>query len=543
MKIGIAQLNTTVGDLEGNRQLILSSYRRLVSRGASWVVFPELCLCGYPPMDLLHKRRFLDDCLESLERIAAESTVPLVIGVPLLRQGTGNAVSNAAVVCAQGKVIASVAKRLLPTYDVFDELRYFEPGSEACCVSFGGVRVGLTICEDIWNDGRKEGRYRDDPVADLIPHHPDVLFNLSASPWHVGKDHARMEHVRDAARKLGCPVVYCNAIGGNDELVFDGRSTVADAQGAVRARLAAFAQDEAVVDLSRLQELPVCEADRSSDAAQICDALTLGLRDYAYKCGFRKAVIGLSGGIDSAVTAALAVRALGREHVTGISLPSRISSQHSRDDAGQLAKNLGIAYHSLPIASVVEAVEAALEPVFAGMPADVTEENIQARARGILLMAYSNKMGALLLTTGNKSEMAVGYCTLYGDMAGGLAVISDVLKTVVYDLAHYLNSCEPVIPESTISKAPSAELRPDQKDEDSLPPYPVLDAILRLYIEQGKTRADIIALGYDAALVHDIARKVDLNEYKRKQAPPGLKMTPTAFGVGRRIPIVQRYVG
>lgn len=543
MKIGIAQINTLVGDLDGNRQLILEAYQSLIRQGAECVVFPELTVSGYPPLDLLCKPSFVRECVAVAESIAAQSTVPLIFGCPVPNPSrVGKPLFNGAYVCAEGKVLHVAHKRLLPTYDVFDEKRYFEPGSHPELIHLFGKTVALTICEDIWVDAEESNGYAIDPVNELVPHKPDLLINLSGSPWHVRKTGFRLRYLRNAAQTLKCPAVYCNLIGGNDELVFDGSSKVVCEQGVCRLHLKSFETDAAVVDLNTLPSLPPSDPPEN-DLSSIYQALVLGVRDYAGKTGFRKAVIGLSGGIDSAVTAAIAADALGPENVTGISLPSRISSQHSQDDARALAENLGIAFHTIPIAELVSAVECTLEPLFRETQPDVTEENIQARSRGILLMALSNKFGSLLLTTGNKSEMAVGYCTLYGDMAGGLAVLSDVLKTVVFDLARFLNREWERIPESTITKPPSAELRPDQKDEDSLPPYPVLDEILQLYIEEGYTRADIIASGHAADLVNEIARKVDLNEYKRKQAPPGLKITRLAFGIGRRIPIVQRFIG
>jgi len=543
MKIGIAQINTIVGDLNGNKQLILNAYRSLVNQGADLIVFPELTVCGYPPLDLLFKRSFVTECQSVAEEIASETSIPLIMGCPAVNPSiTGKPLFNAAYVCEHGKIIKVAHKRLLPTYDVFDEKRYFEPGSKAEIVQIAGKTVALTICEDIWVDDESKNGYDIDPVSELVSAKPDLLINLSGSPWHIGKTGSRLRFLKNASLKLNCPSIYCNLVGGNDELIFDGSSKVISTDGTCRLRLKSFETDEALVDLDHLGMLPAIQSAEDHIEC-IFKALILGVRDYANKTGFKKAVIGLSGGIDSAVTAVIAAEALGRENVTGISLPSKISSQHSRDDAKDLATNLGIQFQVIPIAEVVSAVESTLTPIFAGLKPDVTEENIQARSRGILLMALSNKFGSLLLTTGNKSEMAVGYCTLYGDMAGGLAVLCDVLKTVVFDLANYINREKIIIPISTITKPPSAELRPDQKDEDSLPPYPVLDNILKMYIEEGMTRADIIRKGHDAQLVIDIARKVDLNEYKRKQAPPGLKITPLAFGIGRRIPIVQKYVG
>ncbi len=425
---------------------------------------------------------------------------------------------------------------------MFDEDRYFEASDAPTVIEHEGVRIGVTICEDIWTNPvvSPRRRYPIDPMEMLKVQGIRLHVNLSASPWHNGKGHVRRDLISHAAKTCGAPLVYCNAVGGNDELIFDGRSIVAGTDGRIISGLAAFREDLRVVETATVGALdPTHEQPEMKD---IFEALVLGLRDYAHKSGFKRALLGLSGGIDSAVTAVIAAEALGAANVTGVSLPSAISSSHSRDDARALAEGLGIAFHTVPIAEVVASAERALGPVFAGAPRDTAEENIQARARGLLLMAMSNKHGSLLLTTGNKSELAVGYCTLYGDMCGGLAVISDLPKVKVYELAEHLNRAREVIPRSSIEKPPSAELRPDQTDQDSLPPYPVLDAILRAYVEEGLSSGDIIDRGFDAAVVRDVVRKVDLNEYKRKQAAPGLRITPLAFGVGRRLPIVQKYV-
>lgn len=547
MKIGLAQINTTVGDLAGNQQLILDAYQALVADGAELVLFPELAICGYPPRDLLFKSRFVSDIRATLDTIAQSiGTVPAVIGFVEKRteSNTGRPFYNAAAWCESGAVQTIGRKSLLPSYDVFDEERYFEPAEGPTVHEWNGLKVGITICEDIWThpDIQTSRRYCQDPVATLAAEKIDLLLNLSASPWHEGKNEAREPLVQDAADRCQCPAIYCNSVGGNDELIFDGGSLIAHPERGLIAGLAAFRADSRVVDTEASSDFVVSEFFNLKGNAATHDALVLGLRDYAHKSGFKKALIGLSGGIDSAVVAAIAAESFGPENVIGIALPSAISSQHSRDDAAALAKNLGIEYHEVAIAETVASAESALAPLFEGMKADVTEENIQARARGVLLMAMSNKFGALLLTTGNKSEISVGYCTLYGDMCGGLAVISDLPKMKVYALARHINNEREIIPVKTIEKAPSAELRLDQKDEDSLPPYPVLDGILRLYVEEGLSSAEIIERGYDAEVVRDIIRKVDLNEYKRKQAAPGLKTTPLAFGVGRRIPIVQKYV-
>ena len=560
MRIGLAQINPIVGDLAGNSRRILDAYHTLVAQGAELVLFPELAVCGYPPRDLLFKKRFVSDVEQATQAIAAQiGGVPAVIGYTEANlAGKGRAAFNSAAFCLQGKILTSARKCLLPTYDVFDEDRYFEPARTPVIVEFAGTKIGLTICEDIWVHPLVPTRrlYDVDPLKWLHDQQVDLLLNLSASPWYVAKNTLRRTLVADAAKACGCPAVYCNAVGGNDELIFEGRSVACDADGKILGGLAAFREELKVVEvvrsvsqLSTLNSRLIDPTYDQSELADIYDALVLGVRDYAQKTGFKKALLGLSGGIDSALTAVIAAEALGPKNVIGVSLPSVISSQHSKDDARILAANLGIEFHTITIADTVAAAEQTLGPIFAGRPRDIAEENIQARARGLLLMAISNKFGALLLTTGNKSELAVGYCTLYGDMCGGLAVISDVFKMQVYALSRWINSDlaaragrREIIPASSIEKAPSAELRPNQTDQDSLPPYEILDAILKGYVEEGLARADLVAQGFDAAVVNDVVRKVDLNEYKRKQAAPGLKITPLAFGVGRRIPIVQKYV-
>jgi len=558
MRLGLAQLNTTVGDLAGNRRRILEAYTALAAQGAELVIFPELVVCGYPPRDLLFKRRFVPDVAASLATIAAAvGDVPALIGtVEVNATGQGRPFHNSAALCHRGKITAFARKCLLPTYDVFDEDRYFEAAAQPTVLTIAGQRVGITICEDLWTHPTLSTRrlyHGLDPVRQLVAQGCDVIVNLSASPWHCDKGSVRHTLVTDAARTAGCPVVYVNAVGGNDELIFDGRSLVADGTGRITAGMAAFAEDTRIVEVAPGRAVGSADAViaptfSQPEMADIFAGLTLGLRDYAHKSGFKQALVALSGGIDSAVVGVIAAAAFGPENVIGVSLPSAISSQHSRDDARVLAANLGVRFETIAIAEAVNACEAALGPSFTGRPRDVTEENIQARVRGVLMMALSNKFNALLLTTGNKSEMAVGYCTLYGDMAGGLAVISDVFKTQVYALSNWINADArragrtPPIPQSTIDKPPSAELRPDQTDQDSLPPYDVLDAILKGYVEEGLSRVDLITQGFAEAVVADVIRRVDLNEYKRKQAAPGLKITPLAFGVGRRIPIVQRYV-
>jgi NAD+ synthase (glutamine-hydrolysing) len=548
MRVGLAQLNTIVGDLPGNRQKIVAAYAELVAAGAELVVFPELVVCGYPPRDLLFKRRFVPDIQASLAQIAAAvGDVPALVGtVEPNASGVGRPFYNAAAFCHRGAVRQVTYKCLLPTYDVFDEDRYFEPAGQPAVIEFNGKRIAVTICEDIWTHpmlttGRLYGGRA--PVAQLADAKCDLMVNLSASPWYASKENLRETLVAETAKALNCPVAYVNAIGGNDELIFDGRSLVCDRDGRIVAGLASFREELRVVDLATAVAAPqVAATFAQEEQADIYAALVLGVRDYAQKSGFKRGLVALSGGIDSALVAVIAAEAFGAENVIGVSLPSAISSQHSRDDARQLAANLGIRFETMQISGAVAECEKALFGLFKTLPRDVTEENIQARIRGVLMMALSNKFSSLLLTTGNKSEMAVGYCTLYGDMAGGLAVISDVFKTQVYALSRWINREREIIPASTIEKPPSAELRPGQLDQDSLPPYDVLDAILKGYVEQGLGRRDLVEQGFAEAVVNDVARKVDLNEYKRKQAAPGLKITPLAFGVGRRIPLVQKYV-
>lgn len=547
MKIGIAQINSTVGDLSGNQRRILHAYRQLKADGAELILYPELVICGYPPRDLLLKSRFVRDMGNILQEIAREiQDVPAIIGFvePRSNDVTGRPFYNAAAWCESGEIKTIARKSLLPNYDVFDEARYFESADTTTVHRWNGKKIGITICEDIWTSQSVPTSrcYASDPIASLAEQNIDLLLNLSASPWYQGKNELREPLIIDTAKRCQCPIIYCNSVGGNDELIFDGASCAYHPKHGMISRLDAFRETTGVVDIDKpLMHAPIKQFNLRGEAAMHA-ALVLGLRDYAHKSGFKKALIGLSGGIDSAVVAALAAESLGPENLIGVALPSAISSQHSRDDAAALAQSLNIEYHELSIVDSVQATEKTLASLFQGIEKDTTEENIQARTRGLLLMALSNKFGALLLTTGNKSELAVGYCTLYGDMCGGLAVISDVSKMKVYDLARYINREREIIPENTISKPPSAELRPDQKDEDSLPPYPILDEILRLYIVEGLSSAEIITVGHEATVVRDIIRKVDLNEYKRKQAAPGLKITQLAFGVGRRIPIVQKYV-
>ena len=538
MKVGIAQVNPTVGDLSGNLNILLSAYNELVGKGAELVVFPELALCGYPPRDLLLKKNFGFDCLRMLEEFVAQTgSCPALVGFPeIILEHSGKPFYNSAALCSAGKIDQIFQKRLLPTYDVFDEDRYFCVGQNQLYFNYAGKKIGVSICEDLWNiDG---SLHRDNPIEELVEEKLDLLINLSASPWHVHKKDSRISILKKVVKAVKCPLVYVNVTGGNDELIFDGSSLALNKNGQQTHRCSMFSPNCEVFELQNPNPVVTKKED---DIECIRQALVLGLRDYADKSGFSKGLVGLSGGIDSAVTAALAVEALGQENIIGISLPSFISSEHSKNDARELAQNLGITYHSLPIQKIVDSAEAELSSLFEGMDPDVTEENLQARSRGLLLMAVSNKLGALLLTTGNKSELAVGYCTLYGDMCGGLAVISDLPKTQVFELAKHLNKNFEIIPQNTIDKPPSAELRPDQKDSDSLPEYEILDGILHGYVEVGLSIQSLVEQGYEKEVVQRIVSLVDRNEYKRKQAAPGLKITPLAFGIGRRMPIVQKY--
>lgn len=553
MKIALAQLDATVGDLRGNGAKILDFYRRGAAAGADLVMTPEMAITGYPPRDLLAKHRFIDDNLRVLDELAAQvgQTALLVGYVDFNAKRPGRDYWNAVALIQDRKVITRRQKMLLPTYDVFDEDRYFQPAESNAVVEFADRRLGLTVCEDIWTQDYLPTRlYERSPILDLMrgDKHAQLLLNVSASPYHLGKERARHDMLRAVAQQHHVPVLYCNLVGGNDELVFDGNSLVFDASGHLIGAGAAFAEDLVLVDL----DSPVAiQSEPVKPAAALHDALVLGLRDYTRKCGFKSVVLGLSGGIDSAVTACLAVSALGPENVMGVSMPSQFSSRGSIEDARDLAYNLGIRWETIVIQDVFEQFKSTLQPLFKGLAEDTTEENIQARIRGTTLMALSNKFGHMLLTTGNKSELAVGYCTLYGDMNGGLGVIADVPKTMVYKLARYINENGRQtagkdgfpIPDSSITKPPSAELRPNQTDQDSLPPYDVLDAIIKRYVEEAKSTIEIVKeTGYSEKLVRDVVRKIDLNEYKRKQSPPCLRVTTKAFGIGRRVPIAQRYV-
>ena len=541
MRVGFAQINTTVGDIKPNAEKILAAYREASRQGAQLVITPELALTGYPPQDLVFKSGFVPQTLEQLRILHQEiGTVPLLVGyVDFNPKKIGKPFVNSCAVLERERPIRKIFKTLLPTYDVFDEARYFEPADDQQPIELLGQKVGITICEDIWTDKYlRHDLYHCDPVERLVGQGASVILNLSSSPFSVGKPALRRAMVTELALRHRIPFFYCNAVGGNDELIFDGNSFVIDKEGATTARLASFREQIAVVDC----DAPAIVETAMPAEEEIFRALVLGIRDYFAKCGFRSAVLGLSGGIDSAVTAAIAVEALGKENVTGVSMPSAYSSSGSLDDADRVAKNLQIERLVIPIKEPFEVLKSQFKEVFAGLREDATEENMQSRLRGLILMSLSNKFGHLLLTTGNKSELAVGYCTIYGDMCGGLAVISDVPKTMIYRLARWINRHREVIPVNSITKPPSAELKPNQTDQDTLPPYETLDAILELCVEEQLDPVEIVDRGFDPEIVRWIQRRVDINEYKRRQAALGLKVTSLAFGIGWRMPIAQRYL-
>jgi NAD+ synthase (glutamine-hydrolysing) len=543
VKIALGQINPTVGDFSGNAVKIIDFSRRAQAAGAGLILFPELSVCGYPPRDLVERSSFVDRNRESAERIAAETEgIAVICGlVTAADSNTGKTVMNSAALLMQGKVAFVQSKMLLPTYDVFDEMRNFAPAKSQELFSFCGNRMALTICEDAWNDKQfwNKRLYTVDPVESLIQAGGNFVLNISASPFWIGKREFRRDMLASIARHHKVPVALVNQVGGNDSLVFDGSSLVLNRDGEVIAQGRSFEEDLIFFDSHDLSG--EMHEQIAGDEASAYSALVLGTRDYMHKCGFQKAIIGLSGGIDSALTAVIASDAVGPENVIGVGMPGPYSSKGSIDDARALAVNLGIRFELLSINPAYEAYRQTLNSVFAGSKEDVTEENIQSRARGTMLMALSNKFGAIVLSTGNKSELGVGYCTLYGDMVGGLAVISDVPKTLVYRLSHYVNSRRPVIPQASLEKPPSAELRPDQKDSDSLPPYEILDAVLEDYVEDTHPAERIAAdRGLDLEVVRRVISMVDRTEYKRQQAAPGLKISPKAFGYGRRFPIAAR---
>jgi NAD+ synthase/NAD+ synthase (glutamine-hydrolysing) len=553
MKIALGQINPTVGDFSGNAARIIQFALQARSAGAGLILFPELCVCGYPPRDLVERPSFVARNRATVERIAAETKgIAVICGlVTAAEAATGKKVMNSAALLRDGRIEFIQSKMLLPTYDVFDEMRNFAPAKSQQLFGFCGNQMALTICEDAWNDKRFWNRrlYGVDPVEELVHAGGNFVLNISASPFWMGKRELRRDMLAAIARNQKVPVAMVNQVGGNDSLVFDGSSLVIAPDGEVIAQAKSFEEDliffhSQNVDSAKLNPHKLSgdmHPQIEGEEASAYQALVLGTRDYVRKCGFQQAIIGLSGGIDSALTASIAVDALGPENVIGVGMPGPYSSKGSIDDARELAGNLKIRFELLSINEIYEAARHTLEPVFAGMPPDVTEENIQSRARGLLLMSMSNKLGALVLSTGNKSELAVGYCTLYGDMVGGLAAISDVPKTLVYRLSDYVNSRRTVIPEATIEKPPSAELRPDQKDSDSLPPYDVLDAILEDYVEDSRSAEEIAERhNFDSDLVRRVIRMVERSEYKRQQAAPGIKISAKAFGYGRRFPIAAK---
>ncbi|MBE0660122.1 MAG: NAD+ synthase [Bryobacteraceae bacterium] len=547
MIIALCQINSTVGDLAGNRHLMEVYAGEAARRGADLAVFPELALTGYPPRDLVDKPSFIDRSLSELNELAratAQLPLGLVAGyVSRAPEGSPRTALNSAALIEGGKVRFTQSKMLLPAYDVFDESRNFQSATSQEICEFRGVRLALTICEDAWNDKQFWQRplYKSDPVEELVGKGASLIVSINGSPFHMHKRGLRRGMFAAIARRHHAAVVYVNMTGGNDQLVFDGSSFALNSDGEVAASARSFAEDMVLYDTDRMTG--DIDENLADETEAVYEALVMGTRDYVNKCGFQRVLIGLSGGVDSTLVAAVAVDALGAANVTGVAMPGPHSSDHSLTDARELAANLGIRFEVAPINSAYRAMVDSLQPLFAGAAPDVTEENIQARLRGVTLMSLSNKWGAMVLTTGNKSETAVGYCTLYGDMAGGLAVISDVPKTMVYELCHVVNRRRgPVIPENIFTKPPSAELRPDQKDSDSLPEYAVLDVILKSYIEELKAPAEIAHdSGQPLELVKEIARKVDVNEYKRQQAAPGLKVTTKAFGIGRRFPIAQKF--
>lgn len=540
MRIALAQINSTIGDFAGNVGRIVAAAQDAQARGAGLVVCPELSVCGYPPMDLLDHRSFVDANRRALDRLRRRlpSGLGVVVGhVAPNPAGAGKALHNAASLLADGAVIGTQAKTLLPTYDVFDEARYFEPAAECRPVPFAGERIGLTICEDIWWESAPDpsGVYARDPVAEQTRAGATVMLAPSASPYHLGKPAVRSALLARVAAASGCPVLYANAVGGNDGLIFDGQSLAFAAGGRLIHRSPGFREDVAVVDT----ESTACAVPADDDYREVEAAIGIGLHDYLAKTGHARVCLAVSGGIDSAVVAAVAARRLGPERVTAFALPSRYSSAGSRRDAAALARALGIEFHELSIEPAFAAFLRTLAPVFAGRPPDTAEENLQARIRGALVMAFANKTGALALATGNKSELATGYATLYGDMAGALAPIGDLWKTQVYALARRINRDGPIIPDATLDKPPSAELRPGQLDSDSLPPYEVLDAILQRYVERSEGADRIAAAGFEPQLVERVLRMVGRAEHKRRQAATVIKLSPRAFGPGRRFPIAR----
>lgn len=542
MRIAICQIDPIIADLEYNRKLIIDAAQEAKIQGCHLAIFPEMSIIGYPPRDLLEKPAFVKANLESLEKLASQlPDIPVVCGyVDRNPKPIGKPLINACALLLNGRVQETGGKRLLPTYDVFDETRYFEPASQSLVFDLSGTVFGVTICEDIWNLGEVRGipRYEQDPVQDIVnSHHIDILINISASPFTVDKPSTRLHILQELAHSYKIPAIYCNQIGGNDDLLFDGYSMVVDSTGNLIRLGKGFEPDITIWDTDK--SYPPIENPWPSQEKNIHDALVIGTRDYALKCGFKQVLVGLSGGIDSSLVACVATEAMGSDNVMGVSMPSPYTSQMSKEDSRKLAENLGIRFEEIPIEELFATYKKVLAPIFKGLPEDETEENIQARIRGNILMALSNKFKSLLLTTGNKSEFAMGYCTLYGDLSGGLAVISDLPKTWCYRLAKYINRNGEIIPQRVITRPPSAELKPNQTDQDTLPPYEILDDILEMAVEKNMGYDEIVAHGHDPEVVRDVLRRLVLNEYKRRQAPPGLKVTSKAFGYGRRYPIAR----
>ncbi|MHC5614728.1 MAG: NAD+ synthase [Nostoc sp.] len=554
MKIAIAQINPTIGDLLLNAQKILEAAQRAASSGARLLLTPELSLCGYPPRDLLLNPSFVSAMGITLQKLAQDLPPNLAVLVGTVEQNLkasisgGKTLFNSIALLENGKVKQLFHKRLLPTYDVFDERRYFEPGLQANYFTLDNIHIGVTICEDLWNDEEFWGKrsYTVNPIADLAILGVDLIVNLSASPYSFSKQQFRETILKYSAVRFQQPIIYANQVGGNDDLIFDGRSFALNRQGEIMCRARGFDTDLVVVEFDEAQrdlQLGSVAAVYESEDEEIWQALVLGVRDYARKCRFSKVVLGLSGGIDSAIVAAIATAALGKENVLGLLMPSPYSSEHSISDAEALAENLGIKTNLLPIGKLMQGFDQTLGDLFAGTEFGLAEENIQSRIRGNLLMAIANKFGYLLLSTGNKSEMAVGYCTLYGDMNGGLAVIADVPKTRVYSLCQWLNRNNEIIPQNVLTKPPSAELKPGQVDQDSLPPYEILDDILQRLIHNHQSAVQIVTAGHDPVIVNRVIQMVARAEFKRRQAPPGLKITDRAFGTGWRMPIASNWVG
>jgi NAD+ synthase (glutamine-hydrolysing) len=542
----LLQLDSTIGDFAANQKKLLAGYEKAVARGAEFILAPELFLCGYPPRDLLQREDFIAANLAALNETAKKvGAIPLCVGfVEKNSHRPGRALKNSAAVLQNRKIIWRTTKCLLPTYDVFDEDRYFEPAQKIAPFEFNGKKIGITICEDIWNDEDfwPQRLYRRDPIQELIAQGAEMILNISASPWSEGKEKTRLEMLQRVAHDEKIPLAQVNLVGANDELIFDGTSVALNSRGEILALGKSFTEEILVVDLNKNKKRKTENKNKFPPREEmIFSALSLGIRDYVRKCGFKNVIIGLSGGIDSALVALLAVDALGAKNVLGVAMPARYSSEHSLSDAEMLAKNLGIRFEILPIEPAFNSIEKQLEKVFSDFKPNEAEENVQSRLRGVTLMALANKFGALVLTTGNKSEMAVGYCTLYGDMNGALAPLADVFKTDVYKIAHWINREKIIIPENSISKPPSAELRPNQTDQDSLPPYETLDAILDLYVVKNLSKEEIVKKGFDAEIVNDVLNKINFSEYKRRQAAPALKISARAFGTGRRIPIAQKF--